>query len=157
MNCQMRSEIPYVCGFAFFPEAGQVALIRKNRGPEFNVGKWNGICGKIEASEGIRSAQSREFEEKTGVLVPNYRWACYHTEKHLARGTQQQDPRIHFLAAWLSEEEFSGIRSTTDEEVQVFDYRHSIFAEKTCAYNLNYLIPMALVWLLRPEHRWIEG
>lgn len=56
----------YVLGFAFSEDDRSVLLILKNR-PAFQAGKWNGVGGKIEASETAHQAMVREFREETGL------------------------------------------------------------------------------------------
>lgn len=156
---RMRPEIPYVCGFAFDPKLDCVLLLKKARGPSFNVGRWNGIGGKIENGESPRGAMAREFQEECGIITKGEDWYCYHTEKHLARAEQDRDPRIHFLTTVLGPDQFLSYESTTDEMVQahcvrdVFSYKsHSHYV-----YNLRYLVDMARSWNENPQHRWIEG
>ena len=65
----------YVLGFAFDERREWVALIRKDRGPECNIGKLNGVGGKIKVGESLHDAMSREFAEETGVMLPPQEWA----------------------------------------------------------------------------------
>ncbi|OHD24268.1 MAG: hypothetical protein A2Y38_20085 [Spirochaetes bacterium GWB1_59_5] len=67
--------IRYVVGFAFSEDRKQVVLIKKDRGPEELRGKLNGVGGKINASESIYEAMSREFKEETGVDIPEICWS----------------------------------------------------------------------------------
>lgn len=62
----------YVLGFAY-DTYGAVAMILKNR-PAFQLGKWNGIGGHVEAGEHLTSAMAREFKEETGQDIPSGRW-----------------------------------------------------------------------------------
>lgn len=57
----------WVLGF-IFNETGQVVLLlKKRRGPKFNIGKLNGIGGKIERGESPLQAIIREAKEETGI------------------------------------------------------------------------------------------
>ncbi len=62
----------YVVGFAFDDDEN-VALVRKKR-PEWQKGYLNGVGGKIEEGESSRAAMVREFEEETGLGVPEHEW-----------------------------------------------------------------------------------
>ena len=46
-NTKINNTIKYVTGFLFSPDKKSVVLINKNR-PAFQVGKLNGVGGKIE-------------------------------------------------------------------------------------------------------------
>ena len=62
----------YVLGFAFNKTKTDVLLVKKERGPCVNHGKWNGIGGKVE-DEIIDYAMKREFVEETG-FSPEWEW-----------------------------------------------------------------------------------
>lgn len=71
----------YVAGFMFRPmqdpELGmEVALVRKIKGGEFQVGRLNGIGGKIEKQDAYlpELAMLREFEEETGCKTKAEDW-----------------------------------------------------------------------------------
>lgn len=64
----------YVLGFAVSEDGTLVALIKKNRGPAENIGKWNGLGGKLEVGETPEDAMSREFKEESGVEIPAADW-----------------------------------------------------------------------------------
>lgn len=59
-------KIKYVLGFMFDEEEFGVLLIEKLR-PKWQVGKMNGIGGKIETDENSFQAMRREFKEETGI------------------------------------------------------------------------------------------
>lgn len=63
----------YVNGLLFSPDCTQVALIQKNK-PAWQAGKWNGVGGKLEDNETWAQCMSREFEEETGVHIPEGDW-----------------------------------------------------------------------------------
>lgn len=56
----------YVLGFIFNKSLDKVFLTLKNRGAEINIGKLNGIGGKVNADEDINQAIERESLEETG-------------------------------------------------------------------------------------------
>lgn len=72
----------FVLGFMFNDDRTEVALIRKNRGPNDMAGYLNGIGGKIEASDqdGLET-MTREFLEETGVRVDDYMWTHFLTKR----------------------------------------------------------------------------
>ena len=61
----------YVCGFFFSPDRGRVLLIRKRR-PAWQVGRLNGVGGKIEPGESPAQAMCREFREEAGLDVGDW-------------------------------------------------------------------------------------
>lgn len=63
----------YVVGLMFNPDKGQVVLICKAR-PEWQMGRLNGVGGKIEPNESPLEAMVREFEEETGVKTVQNDW-----------------------------------------------------------------------------------
>lgn len=155
----MSPEIPFTIGFAFDPPLENVLLIRKARGPSFNIGKMNGIGGKFNVGEGIRACMCREFREETGIVTAPQDWFTYHVEHHLARAEQTLNPRLYFLTTVLNHHQFYQYRSTTDEPVEPrnVDYIMHDGYKSLFTYNLPYLVKMAQCWHRHPEHRWIEG
>lgn len=63
----------YVVGFIFSKDKNQVLLIRKDR-PHWQVGKFNGVGGKVEEKETIIEAMKRECFEESGLTLDN--WLC---------------------------------------------------------------------------------
>lgn len=61
--------IKYVLGFAFADQDEFVLLVRKTRGPSINIGKLNGVGGKVELGEDSMAAMIREFKEETGCTA----------------------------------------------------------------------------------------
>lgn len=157
----MKPEIAYTCGFAVSSNGYSVLLIQKNRGPSFNVGKWNGIGGKIEVGETPRGCMAREFKEECGIETLPEQWTCFHQEAHLARAEQTLNPRIYFMTTMLEDDVFATYRSTTDEPVEEwFINEWRMRPEETSTpkvYNLMYLLQMVSCWHQHPEHRWLEG
>lgn len=60
----------WVAGFLFSTDGKRVLLIQKNK-PDWAVGKWNAVGGKIEHGETNLEAMNREFEEETGLESDN--------------------------------------------------------------------------------------
>ena len=154
----MPKPIHYVVGFAFNKYMNEVALIRKLRGPSFNIGKWNGPGGKIELGESARGAMAREFKEETSVVTKPEEWYCYHQERHLPRLEQTLMPHLNFMTLVLDDDRFYDIKSNTDERMCTFSVVDVLeFDPDQSVYNLEYLLLMARIWHRCPQHRWIEG
>jgi len=67
----MLNPVYYVLGFGFYDD--HVVMIRKDH-PADQVGKLNGVGGKIGEGENAWQAMSREFLEETGVSLPPTAW-----------------------------------------------------------------------------------
>lgn len=66
----------YVLGFLFGP-GGYVALVRKAK-PNWQVGRLNGLGGKVEKGETPVQAMVRECREETGTIeTGTYHWRCF--------------------------------------------------------------------------------
>lgn len=63
VNCR------YVLGFAFADDCEFVLMVNKQTGPEINIGKWNGVGGKVEEGETPAQAMSREFTEEANAAA----------------------------------------------------------------------------------------
>lgn len=81
----------YVLGFLVNMNLPQpeVVLCQKLKGPPKNIGKWNGVGGKVEAGEQAFEAMCRECKEETGLATYPSDWRCfgrlfgYNAEIHL--------------------------------------------------------------------------
>ncbi len=67
----------FVLGFVFDPTFKRVVLIKKER-PDWQVGAWNGVGGKVNEGETSLQAVRRECEEETGLFITT--WRYYVTE-----------------------------------------------------------------------------
>ena len=65
----------YVVGFMFNPAENAVLLLRKNR-PSWQVGKLNGIGGRIEGDETPQQAMRRECMEEVGLDCDQWKEFC---------------------------------------------------------------------------------
>lgn len=124
----------YVLGFAFdgldvSPQT-EVALIRKLR-PDWQNGHLNGIGGHIE-DEVPHHAMVREFEEETGLLVPQSDWNLF-----AVMGNSEWQVQC-FRAFNVP---LDRVETKTDEEVGVYQAHNLPLSVLT---NLRWLIPMAL-------------
>lgn len=143
----------FVCGFLFDSPVGNVALIEKNR-PAAQKGYLNGLGGIIQQNETPRTAMSRKFLHEGGVLVPSEDWTCFHIERYAKSGDV-----VYFMTAKSSL--FHLVATKTDERVVLTDatrvWDEHLDNSPRPMYNLCYLIPMAIVWLTRPEDRFFEN
>ncbi len=141
----------YVCGFAqaSTPEfENRVLLIKKER-PDWQLGLWNGIGGKIETGEGIRKAMQRKFLEETGIETEVTDWQSFHYERFRSG---DEVWFMHTQAVAFSEFEHVSIRSMrgelTDEQishVKVSPYTGLPMLSDLfpMVYNLRYLLAMS--------------
>lgn len=130
----MKKPKQYVVGFLFDQMITRVVLIMKLR-PDWQMGKWNGVGGKIEKDEKPLAAITREFQEETGMFVPDWKPFCVlHGDLH---GAGKYD--VHFFVA------FSGdlhcVETKTDEPVRI--HRIKDVPNIGAVPNLSWLIPMA--------------
>jgi len=152
----------YCLGFMFGPYLGfglpsqerynKVALIRKNK-PEFQVGKLNGIGGKVEPEDATPfDAMVRKFKEETGVVMKIEEWYRF--------ATMLFPEEIIVDCFCAVREEFPKITTMTDEKV-VDAYTHLLLSDPegyNPMKNLLWLIPMAIGHLRwRTPHLTIIG
>ena len=120
----------YVVGFLFDHLLENVVLILKLR-PEWQLGKWNGVGGKIESGELPLRAMCREFKEETGMNIGGWREFCQLTGEGY---------EVHCFVAFSTD--IGCVESHTDEPVKIHRLAH-IPSIQTVP-NLKWLIPMAL-------------
>lgn len=148
----MEDPVNYVLGFAM-SRSGHVLMIEKKQGPSFNIGKLNGLGGKIEPGETPQEAMAREFREECGLSTKPVDWQCFRIERHLQRSDQTSSVVIHCFVVELPIERLSCAMQMTDEVI-FLDAIES-FQPMRCVYNVPFLLEMAYCWLEYPEHRWI--
>lgn len=106
----------YTLGF-IFGLTGDVALVRKRKGPGDQRNKLNGFGGKIEKGETPLACMIREFREEAGFDHWDWRYIEDLKGKHWV---------VHVYAAYcpdIREHRFVG-----KEKVEVYDY-HFTFVE----------------------------
>ena len=118
----------YVCGFLFSPDRARVLLIRKRR-PAWQVGRLNGIGGKIEAGETPAEAIRREFREEAALDVADWR------EVVVLAGA---DWRGHFFRAFG---DVDAARALTDEQLEIHPTGN---LPPDVIPNLKWIIPLLL-------------
>lgn len=130
----------YVLGFAF-DAFGRVALIQKQR-PDYQKGKWNGIGGKLEASDhSLAHAMEREFREETGVTIPHDQWRqC---------ALMGRDGVWEVTVFTAKHPDVDKVRTCTDEEVRLVTCRWFEKNQHLAMENVALLIQAAL---LKPSH-----
>jgi 8-oxo-dGTP diphosphatase len=121
--------INYVVGFLFNDEQDKVVLIHKRHGPKCVITRWNGVGGKVEDDESPLQAIVREFEEETGVVTSIGQWDHFCT---LLSGVAVV--RFYYM---MDSEKLARVRTTTDEEVRIFD----IDELPQVMENLKWMIP----------------
>jgi len=119
----------YVVGFAFAHDHGSVLLIRKNR-PEWQLGRLNGVGGKIEAGEGPQWAMAREIREETGLEIGFWQ------EFVILNGAET---RVHFFRAF--DDAIGTARRLTPEQPIIC---HPGALPADVVPGLTWLIPLAL-------------
>ena len=121
----------YCVGLMFSPGMGRVVLIRKNR-PEWQVGKLNGVGGRLEGGESPLKGMVREFKEETGVRQEN--WNFFALLKF---------PNALMWCFWATGEAYYQAYTQTDEKIETFDVKEVMVCDEVVS-NLPWLIQMAL-------------
>lgn len=135
----------YVLGFMFSHDLDYVALILKVK-PEWQIGKFNGIGGKVEIGRGETpiGAMVREFYEETGVITVESHWVKV-AVGYFTGG------RV-FIFATNSDSIFE-IKQTTPELPILFQAA-SISNSTNIIPNLKWWIPLCKsILLMPPEYR----
>ncbi|MDY0394516.1 NUDIX domain-containing protein [Virgibacillus halophilus] len=57
----------------FIQRGNQLLLLNREKSP--NMGKWNGVGGKIEKNESPKESILREVSEETGIVLPTVTYA----------------------------------------------------------------------------------
>lgn len=153
-------------GFAIDINRMQVALIRKNR-PKWQRGQLNGVGGHQKVNESPVGCMRREALEEIGLDLPESgQWQQFHYERHTSGNC------LSFFVAQV-DDLATKVKTMTDEMVEIVDIRAMLLSSSLVyasdgidhlgrpgsnyVYNLGYLIPMAVTWLLNPEHQYLEG
>ncbi|MGX9728252.1 MAG: NUDIX hydrolase [Candidatus Electronema sp. VV] len=65
----MYTPIIGTLGYVLSPDARQVLLLHRNVRPDDqHLGKYNGLGGKMQPNEDVRSCMMREIEEEAGII-----------------------------------------------------------------------------------------
>ena len=118
----------YVVGFLFSEDKSRVVLIHKNK-PVWQTGLLNGVGGKIEQDEAPKVAMRREFEEETGLNIPNWKYYLAMTGDSWC---------VYFFHT--TSKDIDSVESITDEKVEIFNV--SDINSLPVIPNLKWSIPM---------------
>lgn len=145
----------YVVGFCFSEDKTHVVLIEKQH-PAFMKGKLNGVGGKIEKDEDPHAAMLREFQEETGMLPSSAPMGRLWWEDAIIVSSRWTIFVFHTTA---TEEELKSIKTTTDEEVDIYSVDAVLtgYTESKVMPNVKLFIPLALTDnLVKPVllHSW---
>jgi 8-oxo-dGTP pyrophosphatase MutT (NUDIX family) len=122
----------YVVGLMFNVTLEEVLLIQKNR-PAEQVGKLNGLGGKIKLNEDPHVAMVREFENECGLVTTRDDW-------RLLGDMYNYDVKIYFFMGKSSD--ILHAESTTDEYVDIYDIANENIFNYDLADGLSWVIPM---------------
>ena len=101
----------YVMGL-IFDTTDRILLIKKKR-PNHQVGKWNGLGGKVEDNETITRAMTRETKEEADLDIPESSWTLMYS------GSQPSGSLFVFIT-YISPELMDSAKQMTDEIISVF-------------------------------------
>lgn len=137
----------YVIGFAFVGD--DVLLIKKTK-PAWQAGRYNGVGGKIEASELPLNAMHREFMEETGIVTILEQWQHYAT---IVIPTELGSDLAHCYTTVLSESQMETFNpNATDETVERLPVRDFVWPNpQVMIANVATLLSAAILKRLSPE------
>lgn len=131
----------YVVGFAFW--RNKVLLIHKTRGPEYVIGKLNGVGGKIEGEETVISAMAREFGEETGVETWPSLWN--HIATMYGNADEGNDYELNVLYSFLPDlSEFENIKNPENSGEDLEWVNMDDLYKRNIVQNVKWLIPLCL-------------
>jgi 8-oxo-dGTP diphosphatase len=122
----------YVVGFRF--DGDNVLLIRKAK-PEWQMGRLNGVGGKVEGGEESIAAMVREFREETGIDTVEGDWK-YVAKMQGCGLSIDEEWIVRVYASWGSN---AAAQTTTDEEVI---QASSLSLPSSVLRNLHWLVPL---------------
>jgi len=127
-----------LCFPIWLPENGapSILMVEKLRGPAINIGKWNGIGGKIEREEAPLEACVREMKEETGLVSTPTFFGSFHGEGF----------KIALFKSYHSRSEFSGIHLQNDvgETLAPWDEGEVASSVDQFAQNVPVMVNFAL-------------
>lgn len=131
----------YVVGFAFWRD--KVLLIHKTKGPDYVIGKKNGVGGKIEEGENIEEAMVREFLEETEIDT----WPSFWSHVATMRGNADEgnDYELNILYNFLPDiTDFSEVKNP-EKAGEILHWIPLDELEKSgIVENIKWLIPLCL-------------
>jgi 8-oxo-dGTP diphosphatase len=128
----------YVLGIVTDRRKTQVLLIQKTA-PEWQVGRLNGIGGKMESGETPHRAMDREWFEETGIHGPG-RWDLRIRLTHVSR-----EALVYFFSGELEDRLLEKARNT-EGKGENLELRGigDILTDSRLMDNLRWMIPMFL-------------
>jgi 8-oxo-dGTP diphosphatase len=121
----------YVVGFMFTNDCNNVILIRKKK-PAWQIGKLNGVGGKIEINETPLNAMVREYKEEAGITFD--KWNNFLTIEYKTC--------IVYFYKGFSDGCFYQSETKESEVIEKIKINHWPFDE--VIPNLNWIISLAL-------------
>ena len=122
----------YVVGLMFDDNMEHVVLIKKQHGPKYVVGYWNGVGGHMEEGEAPIDAMMREFQEETGVRTFSTFWTQFTT-------LAGEGFRIYFFYG-RDTDILQRTHTTTDEVVGTWAVRNIAIDDSRLVPNLLWMI-----------------
>lgn len=137
----------YTLILPFNKDGTKILLLCKTHGPEFLLGLWNGVGGKVEPGESPTAAAVREFKEETGKDL---------NEFALHKLVTLRCPNdITVYVSYIHTDDILEVRSCNDvgETFGVFDIKTCmVFIESgRVVPNLLWMVPLALQQYCVPE------
>ncbi len=125
----------YTLGFIFNHDLTKVLLMHKQR-PGWQVGKLNGIGGRIEPNEKNIDCIVREVIEETGVSTKKENWTYFGEIK-------SDDWRVDLYTLKYSGN-VNDFSTTTDEKIEWFKINNLPY---NIIANLSWILPLAIYGL----------
>lgn len=136
----------FVVGLMFDNSLQTVVLIRKTK-PKWQVGKLNGVGGKIEDGESEIASMVREFHEETGVVTQPHIWQPFlkmHGKENGDNGRVTGQFEVIFFCAYGF---VSVVKTTTDEVVEKHSVRDVMAGNCATLENIPWVIGLAVDFL----------
>lgn len=141
---KIEGPIKYVLGFAFCQYLNQVLVINKTK-PDWQVGMFNGVGGKIEPNETPYEAMVREFKEETGADTQVDQWIRFAELRYgITKPVPAYEPEIIVHCFTAVVQQFSPRKDNPSGEVARWRAVDTAY-EPNYIPNLRWLIPMALL------------
>jgi len=131
----------YAAGFMFDSRFERVALIRKGR-PAWQMGKLNGLGGKVEPGETTGETMIREFKEESGVATSMDAWGLF-----LRMSGQSMGGGDYSCDFFATVGDVDKLRSVEEEGVEVVWLRDINPVRTDLVDGIGWIIPMALEFL----------
>jgi len=124
-------------GFVFDASLEHVLLLHKKK-PDWQVGRLNGLGGKVEDGETAVACVARECREETCLNIPTERWTkCATVHQTDATGNEKV---VDFFAT-THEGDLSDAKRGDYEDVEWFNCLAPL--PNNTLQNLHFLVPLA--------------